>query len=91
MYVCVCIYVIYFQVLWLGTPECNATWEPSTSIPQNLIDHYEAGLTADVTVNEIVQYGHTSGTINVTYTNDEKPATPKRAKCERPSFESLER
>ena len=79
-----------FQVLWLGTPQCNATWEPSTSIPKNLIDQYEASSTVNVTVNNTVQYGHNSGAISVTYINAEEPLA-KKARHERPSFESLER
>ena len=76
--------------MWLGSPECSATWEPSTSLPKKLIEGYETGLRTESQVNITATYGHISGMITVTHTDHALPPNTKKAKQTRPSPESLE-
>ena len=76
--------------MWLGSPECSATWEPSSCIPKNLIDEYEAGLRTEAQVNTTTNYSHISGLITIAKTDSTFPPETKKPKQVRSSHESLE-
>ena len=44
------------QVLWLGRPEIQATWEPAKSLPEGLVREFEAGVEAEVTIDKHAIY-----------------------------------
>ena len=74
------VYNLRIQILWLGSPECSATWEPLTSLPKKLIDNYEAGLRTESQVNITTNYGHISGMITVTHNDNALPPDTKKSK-----------
>ena len=52
--------------MWLGQPECYATWEPAESLPQCLVQQFEAGVVPETEVESVLLYGHVSNTVTVT-------------------------
>ena len=56
---------IYIQVLWLGHPECSATWEPASNLPHSLIRDYEAGIESEVSLEKASMYGYISNVLHV--------------------------
>lgn len=76
------------QVLWLGCPEINATWEPEKSLPERLVKEFEAGVAAEATVDKQAIYGHTSGILTVSHLSEER--SKKRMKMERPCLKNME-
>lgn len=53
------------QVLWLGHPKCNATWEPGPSLPQDLVKQFEESVGSEVRVDKQQLYGHMCSTVTV--------------------------
>jgi len=82
-------YFVLLQVLWLGVPQCKATWEPASSVPQDLMADFEAGVTTEVDIDTTSAYGHVSNTMTVTHKPVSQPEVKKR-KEERPCHEELE-
>jgi hypothetical protein len=75
-------------VLWLGLPEVNATWEPACSLPQSLVDDYEAGISREAEVHTTTTYGHSYTTVMISKKKDDPQ--PKKRKGQRPSRADLE-
>ena len=73
----------------MGIPECKATWEPASSVPQNLVAEFESGVTTVANVDTATLYGHVSSTMMVTHTTVTQPEAKKRKK-ERPCHTELE-
>ena len=81
----------HVQVLWLGHPECKATWEPATSLPYELVEDYERGIIREATVDATPLYGHVFNTMSVTRrTDDILPRDAKKSKQERLCPDDLE-
>ena len=80
------------QVLWLGHPECHATWEPAKSLPQSLVDSFEDGVMAESKVDSVNLYGHWSSIIATKSSGDKDVDEPKgkRTRQERPCYDDLE-
>ena len=74
------------QVLWLGRPECHASWEPAKCIPLSLVQQFEGGIMAESQATRVPMYGHISGILTVSHSSHET----KRKKMERTWFEDLE-
>lgn len=53
------------QVMWLGRPECETTWEPATALSPSLVADYEAGILTETSTEYDATYGHTSTTLVV--------------------------
>ena len=53
------------QVLWLGRPECETTWEPATALSPSLVADYEAEILTETSTECDATYGHTSTTLVV--------------------------
>ena len=70
------------QVLWLGKPEMQVTWEPASSLSSTLIEEFERGIGVETCQQSTHQYGYEASTI---FTVD-KPASqqPKKARCDCP-------
>ena len=66
----------YMQVLWLGRPECETTWEQSSVLSASLGADYEAGLLLQTSTESQTAFGHTS-TILVTKGVPHKPVAKK--------------
>ena len=77
-------------VLWVGCPECYATWEPASSLPQDLIENFESGVSVETRVHLEPLYGHISGTITVSEMNITKVPVPKKARKQRQCLKDLE-
>ena len=69
---------VYRQVLWLGCPECFATWESASSLPTTLIEQFESETTAESTVESVPMYGHVSSIVTIAERSAEQPAGKKR-------------
>ena len=78
-----------FQVLWLGRPQCYATWEPASSLPHRLVDEFTAGLEAELQVDNVPMYGHISSTVTVAQQSSDSQKS-KRQRQERPCHDELE-
>lgn len=48
--------IIFLQVAWIGHDVAAATWEPESSLPQELVREYESGL-----LREIFEVTHHGG------------------------------
>ena len=68
---------------------CYATWEPASSLPRSLVADFEAGITAEPTIETTSMYGHVSSTMTVSQIRTDQPQTKKR-KEERPCHHDLE-
>ena len=53
------------QVIWLGRPGCETTWEPATALSPSLITNYEAGILTETSTECDATYGRTSTTLVV--------------------------
>jgi len=73
--------------LWLGQPQCSATWEPASSLPLDLIEDYEAGISRESTLETKSMYGHVFNTMTIKRSG--APETKKK-KLERACIEDLE-
>ena len=71
------------QVVWLGRPITESTWEPEASLPQTLVKEHEAGITQDIQKDTLTSGGqtvHTLSTTRVQFKNVE--SIPKRVKTD---------
>lgn len=80
---------IFTKVLWVGRPECHATWEPAKSVPQYLVQQFEAGEASESEADTVPIYGHLSGIIT-TSKGSEDVQVAKKKKMERPCHEDVE-
>lgn len=81
--------MLTIQVLWLGQPDCFATWEPAVSLPQSLVQQFEGGIVPEARVETIQLYGHMSSTLTVSQQGS-LTLEAKRMRLERPYHEDLE-
>ena len=80
---------LHVQVLWLGCPDCYATWEPASSLSRQLVADFEAGITTQPTIQTTSVYGHVSNIMAVSQMRTDQPQTKKR-KEEQPCHRDLE-
>ena len=57
--------MIFQQVLWLGKPDVEVTWEPESSLPQAIVQEFESNITSEVTEKKTSQYGYDCNTLVV--------------------------
>jgi hypothetical protein len=76
------------EVLWLGRPEKEVTWEVAHALPASLIDIYENGLKAESLVESTYSYGMIANRVIVIPSSSEKPN--KKRRIEDTFFEELE-
>ena len=69
-------------MVWLGHPQCKATWEPASSLSSSLVADYEAGIQTETVTESATTYGHISSTL-VTKNNmsPEPPAKKPKVQC----------
>ena len=53
-------YIVYIQqVVWLGKPEAQSSWQPKSALPAHVVDEYEKGICQEIKVNSFVSGGQT--------------------------------
>ena len=77
-------FIVYTQVAWLGIPVLESTLEPADSLPQELVEDFENGITKEVQKQSITAGGQTIHTLLVTGALSSK----KRAKIDPSNFVS---
>lgn len=65
------------QVLWLGKPELEVTWESAASLPPTIIEEFEEGVQPQVVKRTDVQYGQEKCVLSVTTTKPDDIALKK--------------
>ena len=71
------------QVVWLGKPITESTWEPGESLPVSLVAEYEAGVTQDIQRDALTIGGQTVHTLSSTHIeNAVTESIPKRCKID---------
>ena len=68
-------------MLWLGHPDCEATWEPAAALSPVLVANYEAGILAETSTECHATYGYIATTM-VVKDAPQQPAS-KKSKTER--------
>ena len=56
----------------------HATWEPASSVPQDLVAEFEAGVTTEANVDTTTLYDHVSNTMTMTKRTATQPEAKKR-------------
>ena len=81
MYVCACI-----QVLWVGKPDLEVTWEPASSLPKAVIEEFENKIVSEAIEQTENQYGYNAKTILIESQRDSSQDVQpsKKHKVERP-------
>ena len=70
------------QVVWLGRPSVESTWEPQSSLPPALIIDYENGIKNEIHSEVVTAGGHTIHTLSTTSSSTENIPSPKRVRVE---------
>ena len=65
------------QVVWLGRPIGDCTWEPESNLPQSLVAEYEAGILREIQKDTFTTGGQTVHTLSASATeqNVKRPRT----------------
>ena len=71
------------QVLWLGKPELEVTWESAASLPPSIIQEFEQGVQSQVVTRTDDQYGQKKCVLSVT-SNKPDDVALKKPRVERP-------
>ena len=77
-----CTNYIYTQVLWLGKPDVQVTWEPASSLPPRVIEEFEKGIEVETCQHSTHQYGYEASTIVTLQKPESQPQ--KKARRDRP-------
>ena len=56
------------QVVWLGRPITDSTWEPESNLPSTLVAEYEAGIVREVQKQTFTTGGQTVHTLSASAT-----------------------
>ena len=73
------IHILSTKVVWLERPLTKNTWEPETSLPQELVADYEAGFLQEVQRETFTTGGQTIRTLSTAPTKE--VCKESRAKC----------
>ena len=73
------IHILSTKVVWLERPLTKNTWEPETSLPQELVADYEAGFLQEVQRETFTTGGRTIRTLSTAPTKE--VCKESRAKC----------
>ena len=55
---------LLMQVVWLGRPIADSTWEPESSLPPSLVADYEAGILREIQKETLTTGGQTVHTLS---------------------------
>ena len=69
--------MVLVQVVWLGRPIADSTWEPESSLPPSLVSEYEAGILREIQKETFTTGGQTVHTLSTSTTesNVKRPRT----------------
>ena len=81
--------MIIQQVLWLGKPDVEVTWEPESSLPQAIVQEFENNITNEISEKKTSQYGYDCNTLVVESEMDQLQPN-KKSKIERPVIQESE-
>ena len=56
--------LVLMQVVWLGRPIADSTWEPESTIPPSLVREYEAGILREIHKQTFTTGGQTVHTLS---------------------------
>ena len=79
------------QVLWLGKPNIEVTWELAESLSTAVIEEFESGVQAEAVSETEAHYGYRMTTLRAVTTETSstfKQQVSKRPRKERPVVES---
>ena len=77
--------------MWLGHPECKATWEPASNLPPTLISDFEAGIESEVSVKKASMYGYNSSLLHMSQKQSiSQEQDPKKRKTDRMLVDDIE-
>lgn len=65
------------QVVWLGKPVLDSTWEPLSALPSNLVADFERGVQHDICTHSSTSGGQTVHTISIAHTNETDVTIPE--------------
>ena len=66
--------------MWLGRPVTESTWESATSLPENIVQEFEAGIQRDIQEKPFSSGGQTIHTITSTKPNSVQDCVPSSSK-----------
>ena len=75
--------------MWLGKSNVEVTWEPESSLPQEIIKEFENNLTNEVSEEKMSRYGYDCNTLVVESKMDTIQSN-KKPKIERPVIQESE-
>ena len=69
--------LMLMQVVWLGRPIADSTWEPESTLPSSLVRDYEAGILREIHAETFTTGGETVHTLSasVREPNAKRPRT----------------
>lgn len=76
-----------YQVVWLGTPATESTWEHASSLPQNFVEDFERGVQHSILQSSSTSGGQTVTAIS-TSRKDKDDLSPPNAKRQHTIFET---
>ena len=89
MYVCMLEFIddimyMCFQVAWLES-KAKVTWECASSLPQSLVDEFEANVVSNVDILTNASFGVINHTVVISKADPANPPPPKLAKYTPPA------
>ena len=79
--------ITHLQVVWLGTPATESTWEHASSLPQNYVEDFERGVQHSILQSSSTFGGQTVTAIS-TSRKDKDDLSPPNAKRQHTIFET---
>ena len=77
------------QVVWLGKPVTDSTWETAESLPTTLVQEYESGIVRDIQKESFTTGGQTVHTLSTVPVTRGEESTTKRLKIDLAEHDSL--
>ena len=65
------------QVIWLGKPNLDVTWEPVSSLPPAVVEEFEHGIQAEVVEHTETSCGQHTTTLGVTRSQSNGTKRPR--------------
>ena len=59
---------VLMQIVWLGRPITDSTWEPESTLPPSLVADYEAGIVREIQKESFTTGGQTVHTLSASAT-----------------------
>ena len=79
---------INIQVLWLGKPDMQVTWELADSSSSDIIKELEKSIRPEVITHKDVEYGHQKSILSVSSSNSDQDIPQKNSRIESPIIQN---